>query len=268
MEKTLTINTNGHEYVDLGLPSGTLWATCNVGADSPNQPGLRFAWGETETKNIFSIENYFERMYNNKNAILSYSQRTRWTLAENDDAAAAVMHGEWHIPTERQARELRDNCLVKVETVDGTPCWVYESKHNGKKLLFPVDNDVNAIWVNELATGSDTMAKCMYYGESATCKGRVFACHVRGCITVHSDIPMRWIKASDVAPQEGQHVIGLLEEFQGEREVVDAHYRTSTTCVGENEVGETTYYEDPTPYFEGTEGEAWEVEYWMPVPEL
>ena len=47
-----------YEYVDLGLPSGTLWATCNVGADSPEEYGDYFAWGETETKSDFSWSTY------------------------------------------------------------------------------------------------------------------------------------------------------------------------------------------------------------------
>ena len=45
---------NGHEYVDLGLPSGTLWATCNVGANSPEEYGDYFAWGETTPKEFYS----------------------------------------------------------------------------------------------------------------------------------------------------------------------------------------------------------------------
>ena len=44
---------NGHEYVDLGLPSGTLWATCNVGAKTPEGYGSYFAWGETRSKSVF-----------------------------------------------------------------------------------------------------------------------------------------------------------------------------------------------------------------------
>ena len=42
------INSNGFDYVDLGLPSGTLWAACNVGASKPSESGLYFAWGETQ----------------------------------------------------------------------------------------------------------------------------------------------------------------------------------------------------------------------------
>ncbi len=48
--ETEKLTHNGHEYVDLGLPSGTLWATCNIGAESPEECGDYFAWGETEPK--------------------------------------------------------------------------------------------------------------------------------------------------------------------------------------------------------------------------
>ena len=49
---------NGHDYVDLGLPSGTLWATCNVGTDTPEGCGDYFAWGETKTKAVFDAASY------------------------------------------------------------------------------------------------------------------------------------------------------------------------------------------------------------------
>ena len=49
---------DNHEYVDLGLPSGTLWATCNVGADSPEEYGDYFAWGETTPKDSYQWNNY------------------------------------------------------------------------------------------------------------------------------------------------------------------------------------------------------------------
>ena len=51
-------NTNGHEYVDLGLPSGTLWATCNVGASKPEEYGNHFAWGETSPKEDYTWDTY------------------------------------------------------------------------------------------------------------------------------------------------------------------------------------------------------------------
>ncbi|MBR5053872.1 MAG: hypothetical protein IKW91_11695, partial [Bacteroidaceae bacterium] len=49
---------DSHEYVDLGLPSGTLWATCNIGAESPEDYGDYFAWGETEPKTSFGWSTY------------------------------------------------------------------------------------------------------------------------------------------------------------------------------------------------------------------
>jgi hypothetical protein len=48
MSSIYTVNTNGHEYVDLGLPSGTLWATMNIGAESQTEFGSYFKWGETD----------------------------------------------------------------------------------------------------------------------------------------------------------------------------------------------------------------------------
>ena len=59
MVKTMaTLEVITHEYVDLGLPSGLLWATCNVGADTPEAYGDYFAWGETEPKNTYNLSTY------------------------------------------------------------------------------------------------------------------------------------------------------------------------------------------------------------------
>ena len=49
---------NNHEYVDLGLPSGKLWATCNIGASSSEENGSYFAWAETEPKEYYDWSNY------------------------------------------------------------------------------------------------------------------------------------------------------------------------------------------------------------------
>ena len=51
-------SSNDHTYVDLGLPSGTLWATCNVGAETPEEYGNYFAWGEIETKDYYDWNTY------------------------------------------------------------------------------------------------------------------------------------------------------------------------------------------------------------------
>ena len=65
-------NLNGHDYVDLGLPSGTLWATCNVGADSIGDYGDRFAWGETSPKEAYNWQNYKYAVINDRVWLLKY----------------------------------------------------------------------------------------------------------------------------------------------------------------------------------------------------
>lgn len=102
---------NGHEWVDLGLPSGTLWATCNVGANSPEEFGDYFAWGETKIKNSYTKDNY------------KYSGCPT-TLPPSVDAAAANWGDGWHIPTKTQWEELKNKCE-----------WM--SGSNGYKIVGP-----------------------------------------------------------------------------------------------------------------------------------
>ncbi len=62
-------DANGHEYVDLDLPSGTLWATCNIGATTPERYGYYFAWGETERRTSYWDTNYKWYNYNSEDNI-------------------------------------------------------------------------------------------------------------------------------------------------------------------------------------------------------
>lgn len=97
-------------YVDLGLPSGTLWATCNVGASSPEEYGDFFAWGETEPKSEYAWTNYFDydaddasnryKKYNNDGGLTE--------LLPEDDAATVNMGEGWQTPSMEQFQELID----------------------------------------------------------------------------------------------------------------------------------------------------------------
>ena len=104
----------GHEYVDLGLPSGTLWATYNVGATSPYEKGQYFAWGETEPREDFSWESYkfFEGYEADPN-------KGSWAVLENIgtdicgteyDAARYQWGNGWRLPNEQERYELRMLC--------------------------------------------------------------------------------------------------------------------------------------------------------------
>lgn len=108
---------NGHEYVDLGLPSGTLWATMNVGADSPEDYGDYFAWGE-----ITPNSNY------------TYSKNSK-VLSLSDDAANANWGGAWRMPTKAELDELINSSYTTC-TWTGNGCKV-TSKINGNSIFLP-----------------------------------------------------------------------------------------------------------------------------------
>ena len=144
-----TEKTINYEYVNLGLKSGTLWATCNVGASSETEDGVYFQWGETSgiSKTLlgkYSNENYdwgsyihcngysdTLRKYNNEGHYGTVDNKT--TLESVDDAATQVMGSDWRMPTEDEMEELRGNTINK---------WVKDfngSGVNGMKFISKTD---------------------------------------------------------------------------------------------------------------------------------
>lgn len=118
---------NGHQYVDLGLPSGLLWATCNVGADSPSDFGDYFAWGETSPKSTYTVENSLT-----SGKILSdISGDSRY------DAARANWGGDWRMPAKADFQELRDHCVWTWTTRDGCDGYLVTGAKNGNSIFFP-----------------------------------------------------------------------------------------------------------------------------------
>lgn len=135
-----------HEYKDLGLPSGTLWATCNLGASAPEEYGDYFAWGETQPKEYFSSKNYkFLKndkltKYNNDSATGYWKHTdTLKVLTMEDDAAAVLWGGTWHIPTEEQWKELVDTnyCTTSAMTINGIEGILVTSKKNSQFVFIP-----------------------------------------------------------------------------------------------------------------------------------
>ena len=137
---------NGHEYVDLGLPSGLKWATCNVGADTPEANGDYYAWGETAPKDNYSWGTY-TWCNGNYNNLTKYNTKSNYgtvdnktTLDPEDDAAAANWGGKWRMPTNDEWTELRNECTwTWVEGYNGTDKNGYEvtSKTNGNSIFLP-----------------------------------------------------------------------------------------------------------------------------------
>ena len=121
---------NGHDYVDLGLPSGIKWATCNVGANSAQSSGDFFAWAETSPKNEYSWDTYFD--YDHKDEYgtvfckkyLTYVNQTATISPDSgDDAARKNWGGTWRMPTSEEFKELQDKCVFKSITINGVSCW-------------------------------------------------------------------------------------------------------------------------------------------------
>lgn len=137
---------NGHEWVDLGLPSGTLWATCNIGANKPEGYGNYYVWGETQTKSSYSWATYeYTKGYSEK--LKKYCNKSDYgdngftdnltTLQGSDDPAAAIWGGGWHTPSKEQWDELLANTTHQWTTQNGVAGRLFTSKKNGKTLFLP-----------------------------------------------------------------------------------------------------------------------------------
>ena len=141
-------NYNGHDYVDLGLPSGTLWATCNIGASKPEDYGDYHAWGETkpQTSNIYNwssykyangasdkLTKYCDNSYYGKNGFTD----NLTTLQSGDDPATSNWGTGWQTPSKDQWKELLDNTTNTWTTQNGVKGKLFTSKKNGQRLFLP-----------------------------------------------------------------------------------------------------------------------------------
>lgn len=149
-----TGTVSGHEWVDLGLPSGTLWATCNIGADTPEAYGNYFAWGETrpQADNAYDWTSYnyanggYDKLtkYCNSSAYGdSGFTDTHTRLLPEDDAAIANWGIGWRMPTEAEMEELYNNTIVTWITQNGVNGCLFTSS-NGNSLFLPAAGNRSA----------------------------------------------------------------------------------------------------------------------------
>ncbi len=142
-DKNNTNFINGHEAVDLGLPSGLKWATCNVGADSPEEYGGYYAWGETEEKSDYSWATY-KWCKGSSRSMTKYCTNSSYgtvdnkkTLDPSDDVAHVKWGGSWRMPTYKEFQELLDNCTWEWTTQGGKKGYKVTSKKNGNSIFLP-----------------------------------------------------------------------------------------------------------------------------------
>lgn len=137
-------NTNEAEWVDLGLPSGLLWAKCNLGATAPEKFGDYYAWGETMPKHEYSMatysyydqdgENYALNKYNTQESEGLVDSLT--VLEAADDAATALLGEGARIPTDAEWQELLDNTSAEWIRQKGVRGYLLTAA-NGNSLFLP-----------------------------------------------------------------------------------------------------------------------------------
>lgn len=127
-----------HEYVDLGLPSGTLWATCNVGAENPEDCGDYFAWGETDPKDSYDWNNYkYGDCVDGFYKLSKYYADDSLTVLEPCDDAVRANWGEgWRMPTKEEYDELYQETTFVWTKINGVYGRLFIGS-NGNSIFMP-----------------------------------------------------------------------------------------------------------------------------------
>lgn len=175
----------GHEYVDLGLPSGTLWAMCNVGADAPEKYGDYYAWGETAPKanynwNTYKYCNGGDGWNPDIHTLTKYCNNTDYgyngfvdnltVLQLADDPITTNWGVGWRLPTVEEWRELYDN-TTRIWTTQNEMAGMLFTSNNGNSLFLPAAGyrrdyeykdvgDYGVYWSSSLNTDCPDLAWC------------------------------------------------------------------------------------------------------------
>ena len=172
------VESDEHEYVDLGLPSGTKWATCNVGASKPEEYGDYFAWGETTPKSTYDWSTYFDSD-DNGSTFKKYNNRGGLTeLQPEDDAATANWGSGWRMPSLDQIKELCNSSYTTTEwtTLNDVYGRKITSKSNGNSIFLPAAGNrwgdylylagsYGYYWSSSLSPSIDGNAYSLYFNS-------------------------------------------------------------------------------------------------------
>ena len=199
-----------HEWVDLGLPSGTLWATCNVGASKPEEYGDYFAWGETSGynsgKTTFSWATY--RYWDNTySAVTKYCTSSTYGEIDNkkelepeDDAATANWGSGWQMPSQEQFAELINSSYTTTSwtALNGVNGRMIISKSNGKRLFLPAAGyrsgtslsnagSYGSYWSRSLFTDNSQLGRELLFDSSGIYTNNGYRCSGRSVRPVRVD---------------------------------------------------------------------------------
>lgn len=187
---------NGHSFIDLGLPSGTLWATCNVGADTPEDYGDYFSWGELSNKESYNWNTY-SYSNGNGNQLTKYCSDSHYgyngftdtlsILQEADDVAKEIWGNGWQMPSQQEWYELMSycsHCWTNQNNVNG----ILFTSPNGGSLFFPsagyyFENEVvNAeavgyYWSNSINIGAPMYSRGINFSSNDYVVGSMWRCY-------------------------------------------------------------------------------------------
>lgn len=170
------------EYVDLGLPSGTLWAPFNLGAEEANDFGDLVAWGETEPKSYYYYDSY--KYWDQDNKLwLKYSDEGKRTLDSDDDAATVNWGEDWRMPLLKEWVELEEKCewtWQEADEANGVSAgYVVSSKANSNSIFLPAagrrtdsdrlldGNSYGTYWAADLYPGYDESGAVCSFNSSS-----------------------------------------------------------------------------------------------------
>ena len=168
---------NGYEYVDLGLPSGLKWATHNIGATSPEQTGMYFAWGEAKRYTSDDI-NSNVRSFNVAEYTGNSASLISDDLIDKCDAAHIYMRGSWMTPINKDFTELIKNTYktwIDDYNKTGVSGLLLTSKTNRNSIFFPASGFCYNSLIGRMGSGgfywtasidSYVDAWYMYLGEN------------------------------------------------------------------------------------------------------
>lgn len=161
------------QWIDLGLPSGILWASYNVGASSPIAAGDHFAWGETQTKEEFTAVTYKycryhsgeDRYFFTKYCSKSFEGYEGFTdnltvLESSDDAASAQWGGGARTPTKEEWQELLDNTTEQIIEVNGVRGHLFTGS-NGRNIFLPIVSHINVYHIADASTRGTYMSSSL-----------------------------------------------------------------------------------------------------------
>ena len=232
---------NGYDAVDLGLPSGIKWATCNVGAAKPEEYGGYYAWGETEEKEDYSLQTYIwcNGSYDSLTKYCTDSYRgtvdNKAVLEPEDDVAHVKWGGGWRMPTKTEFEELLNKCDWAWTTRNGVNGCMVTSRTNGNSIFLP------AAGLRSGVTGGDMGETGLYWSswlDSRECLGpydlnftknkQEFTSHYR-----YIGLPVRPVCGEPAVPVE-KYAVYVVSAGNGN---VDLEYHNSTSA--EFEAGST-----------------------------